>query len=167
MVESLCFPVFRRFPRWRAVTQLGSGSWSMVNQVESPLTGPLNPTVTPLRCLGTPLAQTLLLILWCQGSWDPPRILSISLPEHLSGSNVSHWSRFLRAPVLPSRALSLSSSQLLKAASLLPFIFSYLPSDSLLCNSYLAKTDHFSTCRVPDILFLYPRLNLWVFRILW
>ena len=86
---------------------------SMANLVESPSwTHPSQP-VSLLYSLGTQLAHTPWLILWLQRSWDH------TVPHrNLSGRGASHWSRFLRVPILPSGAISLSSSHLIEAPSL-------------------------------------------------
>ena len=90
-----------------------------------------------LQCLGH-LLHSGAPVLFCDPR-DPETTLfhlgscSTSPPEHLSGRDVSHWSRLVKVLVLRFGAVSLSSSWLMEASS--PwFIFQYITSDSLLCK---------------------------------
>ena len=96
---------------------------------------------------------------------DPETTLShlgfcpASPPEHLSGRDVSQWSRFLKVLILSYGAISLCGSQLMEDPSRPLIIFLYIPSDSLFCTSYFAKSGCFSICRIPVILFLCKYVN--------
>ena len=71
----------------------------------------------------------------------------------------SYRSRFLKVLILSYGAISLCGSQLMEDPSRPLIIFLYIPSDSLFCTSYFAKSGCFSICRIPVILFLCKYVN--------
>ena len=113
----------------------------MVYSEPSSLLGSLTKLISPLQCLGT-----LALRHPCSFC-DPvnpettlchPGFCPASPPEHLSGRDVSHWSRFLKVLILHSRAISLSGSWL--SGSLPPpFITDILCKIHFTLSPYLAK----------------------------
>lgn len=112
---------------------------------------------------GTPILSVTLGILRPHCS----KILPALPPEHLSGMDVSYWTIFLKVPIFPSGAISLSASQLRQALPSPRIIFQYIPLDSLLHTSYFAKSGHFSVCRILVILFLHLLLESQLLRMIW
>lgn len=132
------------------------------------LTGSLTVVSFPAPILRTLLTQAL-----C--SFCDPRDTEVTLshlifcptllPEHFSGRDMFHWSKFLKIPILHSRAISLSGSWLTEApyphclySDISPYVHISFPPMLQIVFSFLF---------VESQQFLHLRLNSQVFRMIW
>lgn len=82
------------------------------------------------------------------------------LPEHPSGRDVCHRSKFLKVPILCSGIISFFDSWLTDVLShISPQICLTIYPLRFTSPHLPYKSGHFSTCRIPAIIFLYLRLT--------